>query len=1118
MRIIMSRAGYGKTSRLLKEIYGNKNQGRCSYLMVPEQFTLQTELFVMEKMQSDALTEVQVMSFERLSEEVLRRCGGLKRPYIDEVGKHMALRRIFEEYSEEIQLYKTAFLKEGFIAELSHTLSEFKKMSIDSKELVEKSKKIEERLLSNKLYEVGKIYAYLDEYMQSRYVDNDDRIGLLAEKVSEAEYLKEILLYFDSFSGFTALELKVIEELCRMGVSMCFTLTCDCQEGGAAFEKTQRTLKQLQEIDGNYGKRTEIEVIERSHEGRPMLLHLERFLYSYPAPSFSDKEKEAAVTIYEALSMEEEIEHTAEEIVRLVLDHQYRYRDILVVTSAPEVYAPKLDRVFSQYRLPHFMDIKRDILGSGLMGMLFSFLDMLIYHLSYEDVFSLLKSGFTQLDVSQCNILENFCLKWGIHGKRWHQDKFFVDPSYLEGFESAVIQQGREYILDLYQRGIKNLLQPLDAKAYSQQIFELLSFMQIKQKNDELAERLRAAGEADYANEVVQIWNVLLDTMDQLVEIMGEQKLTLKEYRDILQEGISGQKVGVIPPMADQIITATMDRSRNTSVKALFFLGVNEGYVPRIMKESPILQEEDKMQLRQMGISLPSEIGNRNAENNFILYTLVSKPTERLFLSYSLSDAEGKTLRHAELIDRVRFLIPTLAVQGGFRKKELNEEILLPEITFERLSEKLRDYVEVEDIETGWFTVYHWFKNSSLEEYHTKTKQMLKGLFYQNDLEGGKQLSPKKLYAPMQLSATRIERFAACPFAHFIDYGLRPKERKVYEMDGLELGRVFHSAVEKFAVYLQQGSAVLTDQSSCDELIDNLIDESLTQGVRILMDNSKRNAYMLKKMKKLARHAAWTMWDHYRKGRFEIFGQEVEIKEGRLCMKNGESLSIRAKVDRVDILREDGKIYVKIIDYKSGSKTLQLSDIYDGMNIQLIFYLKLMMELISERYELEALPAGAFYFYLDDRPIATESEDPQEIMKLIEKESRMEGMILKEAKVLKAIDENAPEEMRVVRARLKSGELSGELVFTEKEFKSLINHVLERMGQLAESLSQGDISVSPYLKEGFRPCDYCGYHSICKFDERLGNRYRKFRKKSREEIWDQIGQSGQHHKKGGDKS
>lgn len=1107
MKIIVSRAGYGKTTKMWEYIRENQKVGKSSYIMVPEQFTLQTELSLMKQTERSALMDVRVMSFDRLSREILKKYGGYKRKTIDEVGKHMAIRRVFEENKDEIRMYRNAFRKEGFVSELTHTISELKKMSISGERLLRESEEVTDELLRRKLYEVGTLYHGFEKYMSGHYIDNEDRIGLLAEMVEQGEYLKEIDLFFDGFSGFTELELQVIDKLCGMGAAMTFTLTYDSSDQSGVFEKTASTMRKLCLMDEKYRKASQIEPLTKFFDSDRSLRFLERNLFDYRKKPMKEPVDSESVSIYEALSVDDEIDYMVGEILRLVQTCGYRYQDILVVTSMPEVYTARIRRAFLKYRIPHFVDEKRDLLGSALMEMIFSFLDMMIYNLSYESVFTFLKSGFSDFSGRSMYLFENFCLKWSIAGTRWHQKKFFEEKKYfLSTEEKEAVFEGWTYLLSFYRKYIGLFGKEQTVRSYSETLFELLSDLGVREKNGRLVKRLREEGEADYANETVQLWNVLLSTMDQLVEILGDQKMTLKEYKLILQEGIHGQKIGVIPPMSDQIITATMDRSRNMPIKVLFFLGVNEGCVPRNEGEGPVFQEEDKRSLKKRGIQLPSERKNRSMEEDFMLYSLIAKPTERLFLSYSLSDTEGKTLRHAPLIDRIRFLLPTVPVHGSFEQREVIGDILSPRWAMHRLTDQMRSYMENEKIDPRWLQLYQWFQKSEEETCRKEADALKKGLAYRNAVKHLSEETAGELYDPMRISATRMERFAACPFAHFLDYGLRPTERKVYEMDALELGTTFHTAMEKWGVVMEASEdSILQDREACETMIDQIVEESLTERIRILMENSPRNAYMLSKMKKVAKRAGWTMARHKLKGRFKLLGEEIAAWD-KLILSDGNEASLYAKVDRTDILEEEDKTYVKVIDYKSGEKSFELSDVYDGINIQLMLYLNLMTEEVQKRYPGKALPAGAFYFYLSDRRIATDSEDVAWIESEIEKELRMEGVILKDRKVLIAMDRDALQSRSssVVQVGTDQGEPSGENALTEEEFQRVMRHVKRSLASRADRIHTGDIAVRPYWKQGQTPCEYCRYLSICKFDEKFGDQYRRLRKKAAQEILEKL--------------
>ncbi len=1094
IKIITSRAGYGKTTKLYQMLLEKDKKSKQAFLMVPEQFTLQSELALMQSLESNGLINIQVMSFERLSRLVLSRVGGLKRPYIDEIGKHMALRLIFDKHEEQLPMYKTAYKKEGFLKELSHTLSELKKMAVLPQSLINKSAQIEKNaLLKQKLFEIGFIYDEFLKYMDGQYIDNEDRISILAEKINQYEEIADIAFYFDSFTGFTALELSVIEKLAMMKVNLCFALTYDEGSNDSdVFSPTRTTLNQLRTIAKDSNSEFEVESITGDNKKSKEIRYIEQSLYDYKSLPYDSEV--ADINLFQALDVDKEVEHCALEILSLVRDKGYRFKDILIITPMPQLYARPISRIFTRLNLPYFVDVKRDIMSSPLITLIFSYLDIHIKHLRYEDVFSFLKSDFTDIDETLYMPLENFILKWGIKGSMWmHENRFEEDKFFGPNDLRDEIKKSRDYIVNLYNNNKTVFKSSATGAAYAKGLFEFLISIRAQDKMEGFVSKLREENALDYANENAQIWNIILDTLDQLVEIMGEKKMKLDEFRNILYEGIRQHEIGIIPPALDQVIVATLDRSRSTAIKALFFMGLNDTYVPNIGKDSPILLDDDKKNLKDLGISLPSELDNAMADEMLSIYSALSKANDKLFLSYALSGAEdNKALRPSTIVDRLKKILPKLKEKSSLSDTNIISYISTPSYTFAKLAGELRDLVEDKKPDADILSLYSWYIEN--KDWEQRRKRLLDNLFYKNQQEYITSSQAKQLYeAPFRASVSRLERFAKCPFDHFVKYGLKPVTREIHEIGPPELGTIFHSAMENFAKLANDKSKLplLLDKKTCDKQIDSIVDESISNNVRILMDSTKRNAYMLKKIKKIGRRAAWTMINQMNKGRFELYQLEMQVPPIVLDLGEYASIELTGKIDRVDVLNEDEITYVKIIDYKSREKKFSLSDAYNGMDIQLVVYLESVLEHLPKLTKTKAYPAGAFYFPIVDKLIESDLTDVDEIEKLIASKLKMDGIVLKDMHIIEAIDKDIIDEASVIDVKVSELGFKSENALTKEEFDALLNHVMDLVNDMSKEILKGNISIKPYSDKLRTQCTYCEYASMCKFDTLFeGNTYK----------------------------
>lgn len=1126
IRYILGRAGSGKTQRIFEEVKYKLEQGGENklFLLVPEQFTLQTEVDLITNNELSGIIRAEVISFERLAYKVFDEVGGLKKIDINELGKIMVLKRLFDKHSKELEVYGKTSKQQGFLSNFCALVTEFKRNDISPEALKETAMSFEEEnIFTKKLRDIGFMYERFTQYMDGKYTDEEDKLSMLIEKIDEARFLDGAEVWIDGFSGFSSQEYRILEKLALKVEKMNIALTRDTSDNKRdkeLFKPTNNTFKKIRELASRHNVKETQTLLGQKADKDLELQHIESEIYAYPYNRYNSEVKR--IEMFSGTNQNTEIENAACKIISLVRDKGYRWKDIALVNGAMESYSLTIKRVFNEYGIPFFIDEKRSIMNNPIIKLILSSMDIMSRHYKYEDVFRFIKTGFSSLDKEETEKIENFVLKYGISGDRWFQEFEYenVDSEYLKEL-NEIRQKFIEPFSDIKDK-LKGRRLVSDFSGY---FFDFLIKLGLEEKLDMWIEDLKEQGKLEYVNEYTQIWNIIMEVFNQLVEILGDNKVNIREYRKILEAGFIQYKVGIIPPTIDQVLVGNLERSRSHNIKALFVVGVNDGVLPSGLDDNGLLLDEEKLLIKEKGIELPSDSETRLKEEEFSIYTALSKPSEYLWISYALSDSEGKALRPSILIDRIKKLYPQLTpmsdiVKGNTKEDEMRQLSLisLPIPTFKYLIENLRLKLDGNPTFELWDEVYDWYYKS--KDWDQRRGMMIEGLFHNNQ-EGyiGEERANSLYNAPLKSSISRLEKFVNCPFAHFINYGLKPEERKEYKVRIPDIGKLFHDSMENFSKQLSIENLQWRDidKKKSDEIVEKIIDEIAPQFGYNILESSHRYKYLVNKLKRVSKRAAWTLTEHIKKGEFTPSLYELEFGDRSISkvppiiieLPDGQEIKLEGRIDRIDILKNEDGSYVKIIDYKSGSKKFSLSDVYYGLQIQLIVYLDAIIENKDKLRIDDAHPGGVFYFRLDDPMIQSDDTDVENIEREIMRKLKMDGIIAKDIKIAKAMDRNIEEERNslVIPVNLKrDGDFSkNSSVLEEEEIYGLIRHVRNLVIEIAGEILKGNIKIEPCKVDNNISCTYCGYQAICQFDKNFeNNTYKVIRKLRDDEVLKKI--------------
>lgn len=1119
IRYIFGRASRGKTYRVFEEIKRalHRKKDEKLILIVPEQFTLQAERDLIKYLQVPGIMKVEVLSFTRLAYNVFNEVGGITRIPIDEQGKSMMLRKIMEETQGELSVYGNVAKQQGFISKYIELLGELKKNNVHPEDIEEQIQSLEDGMMKEKLKDVFLIYKNFMEFAKIDYLDSEDAINLLIEKLDESHMYEDASIWVDGFSSFSAQTITLIGRL--MVRAKGFTLSLPMDQDALARDREVFHLprKIVAEISG-MAKRQGIkeEIIDLNHLkgfGSKEINHLETEIYAFPYHQY--KEEVENIEIFQGSNIYTEIEYMATKVVELVRERNYRWRDIAVVCNKIESYGSILKRTFEEYEIPYFLDQKRGIMNNPIIEFVLSTLETIMKGYSYGDVSRLLKTGFSPLAVEEYEILENYMIQYGIRGNKWKSPFRWGEEEKLEK-----INEIREKFMQPLLKLEKKLKGKQTFEKTTKDLYTYLEEVGVKEKLHSWIEQLRREGLYEYVNENTQIWNILMETFDQLVEILGEQEISLRNYHGILQSGFASFEIGIIPTTLDQVLVGQIQRSKSHDIKALFVVGVNDGVLPSGVEDKDILSNEEKLTLKEAGVDLGSDNEIRSQQERFLIYSALSKPKEFLWLSFALADGEGKALRPSTLIDGVKKIFPKLRQKGDLIKTEAGEKYLVSmgHSTLKHLIENLRLYADGQEIYDFWWEVYKWYYRQP--QWREPLLNIVEGLFHKNQVSYVGEKQAKRIYTyPIHSSVSRLEGFVSCPFAHFIKYGLRPKERQEYKVEAPDIGELFHDAMAKFTDRLKEKDLNWrdVDRELSGEVMDGVIEEIVPEYGEGVFHSTHRYKYLVKRLKRISKRAIWTLTNHLKKGEFDLYGHELSFGKGgdfpplEIELASGEKIFLEGRIDRIDVL-EGEEEYIKIIDYKSGSKDFSLSDIYYGLSLQLMVYLDAVLQYQKNPKGKEFKPAGIFYFKIDDPMIQSEEKLVEKVEEQIAKKLKMKGLVLKDVNIVKAMDGDIKGQSSILPAGIGKGDsfYKSSSALEEEGFFKLLEHCRSLIKEISEEMLKGNIKIFPVKKDKLAACKYCSYGGICQFDPLLeDNKYNNIVKLKDEEVLEKIQGEGE---------
>lgn len=1127
-RFIYGRAGSGKSRFCIDSIEKElkKDEKKPLILIVPEQFSFQAEKSVVEKIKGTGITKVSVTSFERMAYEVFNEVGGSTRKLMNSSGKLMMIFNIINKLKSDLRIFATAANQEGFTNNISDIITELKRYDITPSELRASLNLIEEdEFLKDKIIDISNIFQEFEESLHKNYIDNEDELTLLWKKLDESERYNGAEIWIDEFSSFTPQQYKIFEKLIKKAKRINVTLCMDYYkeiDSTDVFAPTKNTEQKLIKILEDNGIAIDKPIIlnnnnlDRFKDNEEMRF-LEENYFKYPYKPYKDKTEN--VKIIRAVNPYSEIENIAKEIVKITKDTDIRYREIAVISRELDGYEKIVKTIFNEYEIPHFIDKKKEIDDNPLIVLITSVIEISNKRWSYESMFRYLKTGLANIEKEDIDLLENYVLAYGIRGKnKWTSIWEYGNEENLEKINDIRVRVS-EPLIKFYSK-IKG---KTNAEEICTAVYNFLCSIEVNETIEKWVCKFKEEGNQQLVKEYSQIWNIVIELLDQVVEVFKEEKLELKDFVKILSLGFKDHKMGLIPPSLDQVLVSAVERVRTHKIKLLYIIGVNDGIFPAISKNEGILSDSDRGYLKKVGVEIAEDTKSKAFEEQYLIYRTLTITEKYLRLCYSIADYEGKALRPSIIITRFKALFPSITEESdNILDEEEKEdiELITREIpTFNTLVSVIRREDEKIKVNPFWSDVYKWYSENP--NWKEKVSTVFSAVSYTNAVNDISEEKIRKLYGNrLYLSVSRLEKYAQCPFGYYIKYGLKAKERKLFALTPPDLGTFMHSVIDEFSEAVDKNSLKWYDieKEWCKKTVSEIVDKKAEESSRGIFSSSPRYKYFTERLKRVLIKTILVIIEHLKRSGFQPIGHEIGFgyEEGyppiEIELSNGEKVKLMGRIDRVDKLDMENKDYYRIIDYKSGNKDFSLSDVYYGLQLQLLTYLDAILtnEEIKKKYPV--VPGGVLYFKIDDPIIKgkrnlSDEEIEDEIMKAL----KMKGLILADEEVVREMDRKIEGNSLIIPARMnKNGTLGKSSVGTEEQFKLLREHVKKSLIKSCESMLKGDIKINPIRSKNANACEYCVYSSICEFDSNFeGNEFKILQEKKDEEVWELLKREGE---------
>ena len=1133
LQLILGGSGSGKTTYLYDEVIrlSMEHPQEQYFLIVPEQFTMQTQKDIVTRHPNHGTMNIDIVSFARLAYRIFEELAVEQLSVLDDMGKSMVLRKVAAAQKRQLVLFGGQLSKPGFVGQLKSMLSEFYQYGITPEALREMAPSARSPLLRQKLEDLALVEQSFQEYIEGHYITTEQVLDVLCRLIPESGLIRNSVIALDGYTGFTPVQYRLTELFLVYAKQVYVTVTADEAAGiygkmgiQNLFYMSRQMAVRLSEIaEKNQVKKLPDIILgeqkNRRFARRPELAWLEQNLFRYGTETAYTGEATDSIVFFQASNPSGEVSHIVHEIQRLVQEGKARYREIAVITGDLPGYGKEITHQFTQNQIPHFMDDKKNVLDNCLVELIRASLEAVRQDFSYESVMRYLRTGLVSQERTMVDRLQNYILAMGIRGgkrfretwERTYRGAGDLNVTEVNAFKDRVLAP-------LFAMQERFRQADLTIAGMTEAVLTLLADCRAEEQLESYQEYFTKIGEHRLAKEYGQVYGLVTELSKRLSDLLGEERVSRKEYLEILDAGFAELKVGVIPAVADRVVVGDITRTRLAHIRVLFFAGVNDGIVPARKERGSLLSDRDRDFLGEHHLELAPTAREESFQQRFYLYLMMTKPSKQLILSWCRTGADGKSRRPSFLIGELRAMFPDAVLTD--QETQMDSEIYSVAEAKQRLSTKLGQYrdgqLEQDEEKAQFLELYRWFVSS--KDNQKTLRRFMDAAFFVYEQQGISHAVAKALYGEiLSGSVTRLEQYAACAYSHFLRYGLELLERKRFELASSDIGTLFHESIDlcfRRVKEKQYDWHTMTNETR-DMLVEECVAAVTENYGNTILGSSARNRYLAQRVGQITKRTVWALQQQIKKGDFIPTGFEVSFSAAdnlsamKIALSESEALHLRGRIDRMDVCEDGGKVYVKIIDYKSGSTSFDLLALYYGLQLQLVVYMDAVTEMAQHHYpDKEIVPAGILYYNIAD-PLAEKKgqPDPEKIDAEILKKLRMNGLVNSELEVVRHLDRTIEKESDVIPVVLKDGEVQAgrSSVANRERFARLSQFVHRKLKEAGQKILDGEIGVAPYKNGQRTACDYCPYHAVCGFDRKTsGYEFNRWKNRKTEEIWEEI--------------
>ena len=1099
LQLILGRSGSGKSHRIYGDIASRAAAGETGLiLLVPEQFSFEAERTLLRRLGARGAAAVQVLSFTRLAQAVAKEQGGLSRRVMDEVTRSLLMSRALAETADQLTLYRRHAGRADYVGAVLAAQTECKRYAVTPPMLEKAASALPEGTLRQKLRELSLIMTAYEALAADSYLDPEDQLTRLAEQLPGSALGKGARIYLDGFKGFTSQELAVVEQLMRRSRETVAALCTDTLDPGdeyALFATVTRTAARLISMAREAGIDVAVERLTGNRRTRsPALQAVERYCFTRGEPVMEDPTD--GVTLMAAPDRYGECRYLARELRRLMREEGIRARDIAVTARNPEDYRGILDAALQEAGIPFYMDQREGVETEPLPALLTGALRCVTGGFRSEQLLQIMKTGLLGFSPRSVGLLENYTYTWRLSGSRmrqeWtaHPEGLAQKPDENSVRRLAYLNLLRRRLIDPLEKLAEDLTGEITGLAFATALYAYLTRARVPRLVRFRYRQLTAAGEEAAAERLARLWDMTMELLDRFGSALRTTRMTAPRFGELLELGTSVLDMGSIPQGLDAVQVGAAHRMRFSSPRVVWILGANEGVFPAYPSGGGLLTDRDRLALQQVGVQLADTCELQGVEERLYAYFALSAPSEKLYISY-LAGAGEEALPPSELVRTVEDILPGAARwEPGMPESAAD--------AFRALGEGIGSPTPA----TGALERYF----AGQEEYKDRLAAMGRARLAAPFAFADPRNAAAFFGRHMWLSASQVDKFYSCRFSYFCRYGLQVYPRQRADMGRLEAGILTHYVLQTVLPhYGEVGYAAVTrEQVTADAKA--AVEAYLEEYMGGTADKSRRFMATVGRLVRTVDTLLWRIVKELVQSRFVPVDYELDIgREGVLSdpitLPGGATVQVLGKIDRVDAYRRDDRIYLRVIDYKTGSKQFQLDQVVQGLDLQMLMYAFTLWDNGSARYGARPMPAGVLYMPIRLTALSGSREDTAAIEKERNKQLRMSGLVLDDPDIVTAMEADGAG--LLIPASIKKGAVSGASVATLARFGALKQRVEQLLRQMGEALQKGDVAALPAKRgKDLLGCEHCDFRAVCGREEEDPGR--EIRSMKPAEVWKEL--------------